>query len=96
MILLTTGRNGLQPIMNPNQLEIVDYVCEKASLLEINPYLIKKEFPLINDISNFKESGSYFVYYEVLSKIQYYIINSQHEEFIDIVRDFQINKIIIQ
>lgn len=94
MILLATYKNSLQPIIKNELLDIIEYVCENVSLLEINPYLIKKEFPLINDISNFKESGSYFVYYDVLSKTQYYIINSQHEEFIDIVRDFQINKII--
>jgi hypothetical protein len=94
MILLATGRNGLQPIINTNQLEIVDYVCEKASLLEINPYLIKKEFPLINNLTFFIQSGSHFVNYDKVTEKQYYIINSQHEDFIDIVRDFQINKII--
>ncbi len=86
--------NGVNPPNHKSDnYEIIEKVCDRKSLLEINPFLKLKGFPLINDLSNFNRNGLTLIYYMGLG-VQLYIIDSEHKDFKGLVRDYLISDII--
>jgi len=85
------SRPGL--IHKTESWEIIDEVCEGSSLSDINNYLIKKELPLINNLSNFRLNGITLVYFYDISN-QLYILDSKHKDCIQIVRDYKLKNLL--
>jgi len=73
--------------------EIIDEVCEGNSLLDINPYLIKKQLPILNDLTTLRINGVILVSFYNLSN-QLYILDSEHKDCIQIVRDYKLKNIL--
>lgn len=73
--------------------EIIDEVCEGNSLLDINPYLRKKELPILNDLTNFRINGIILVYFYDVSE-QLYILDSKHKDCVQIVRYYKLKNIL--
>ena len=81
---------------DPKDIEkwaIVEEICEYPTLLKINPFLKKKELPIIDDLSNFKYKGMCLVYFIDIES-QLYIIDSEHKDWMGIVRDYKLKKIL--
>jgi len=73
--------------------EIIDKVCKGNSLLDINPYLRKKELPILSDLTTFRINGIILVYFYDISE-QLYILDSEHKDCIQIVRDYKLKNIL--
>jgi len=73
--------------------EIIDEVCEGNSLLDINPYLRKKELPIINDLTNLLIDGIILVYSNSVTE-QIYILDSEHKGCVQIMRDYKLKNIL--
>lgn len=73
--------------------EIIEEVCQSDSLMYINKYLMEKELPIINSLINFRITGINFIY---LSKDreQLYILDSNHDDCLHIMRDYRLNQIL--
>ena len=75
--------------------EIVDKICDGNSLVDINKYLIKVELPIINSMENARLSGIMLVYSNSVTE-QIYILDSEHEACIQIMRDYKLKNILSQ
>ena len=73
--------------------EIIEEVCQSDSLVDINKYLMRKELPIINSLINFRITGINFVYLSK-NKEQLYILDSNHDECLHIMRDYKLKKIL--
>lgn len=73
--------------------KFVDKICEGNSLLDINPYLRKKGFPTINSLTNFRIDGITLVYSNSVTE-QIYILDSEHGECVQIMRDYKLKNIL--
>ena len=73
--------------------EFVDKICEGNSLRDINKYLMKKELPIINSMENARLSGIMLVYSNSVTE-QIYILDSEHEECVQIMRDYKLKNIL--
>ena len=73
--------------------EFVDKICEGNSLLDINPYLRKKELPILNDLTTFRINGIILVYSNSITE-QIYILDSEHEECVQIMRNYKLKNIL--
>ena len=73
--------------------EIIDKVSEGNSLLDINPYLRKNKLPIINDLTNLLIDGIILVYSNSVTE-QIYILDSEHEACVQIMRDYKLKNIL--
>jgi hypothetical protein len=73
--------------------EFVEEICEGNSLLNINPYLRKKGFPGLNNLTNFRINGIILVYSNSVTE-QIYILDSEHKGCVQIMRDYKLKNIL--
>lgn len=73
----------------------MEYVGDEINLCEINTFLIEKKLPIMNNTSLLITNGSCIVYYNNTKNIQYYIINSKHNGYFNLYREYKINKILL-
>lgn len=81
-------------IMAFDRWEIIDEICEGNSLLNINPYLRKKGLPILNNITYLIINGILLVYSNSVTE-QIYIIDSEHSSCVQIMRNYKLEKILI-
>lgn len=73
--------------------EIIDEVCQSDSLVDINKYLMKKELPIVNSLINFRIDGIILVYCVNVTE-QLYLLDSNHDACIQIMRDYKLKEIL--
>lgn len=73
--------------------EIIEKICEGNSLRDINPYLVKKKLPIINDLTNLIIDGIILVYSINVTE-QIYLIYLEHDKCIKIMREYKIKNIL--
>lgn len=90
-----TTKTSPQPadINEVSRWEIIDEVCQSTSLRDINPYLMKKELPIINNLVMFHIDGFRLVYC-VNATEQLYLLDSNHDNCVQIMRDYKLKKIL--
>jgi hypothetical protein len=100
MVYLVKYKNNLYELSmgtgDPKDIEkwtVVEEICEYPTLLKINPFLNKKGLPIIDDLSNFKYKGMTLVYFTD-GKNQLYIIDSDHKDYMGIIRDYKLKNIL--
>lgn len=73
--------------------EIIDEVCQGKSLRDINPYLTKKKLPIINNLTNLIIDGIILVYC-INTTEQLYLLDSNHDECVQIMREYKLKKLL--
>ena len=73
--------------------EIIDEVCQSDSLVDINKYLMKKELPIVNSLIHFRIDGIILVYSVNVTE-QLYLLDSNHDACIQIMRDYKLKEIL--
>jgi hypothetical protein len=73
--------------------EIIVDICQGSSLIDINKFLIKNGFPLINSLGNFRINGITLVYF-ISATEQIYIMDSDHKDCLPIIRDYKLKQIL--
>jgi hypothetical protein len=77
-------------IYSLDRWEFIDKICEGSSLRDINKYLMEKELPIINSM---EDTGIVLVYSNSVTE-QLYILDSEHKDCIQIVRDYKLKNIL--
>lgn len=73
--------------------EVLEKICDGNSLIDINKFLIKKELPIINSMTNARLNGIILVYSNSITE-QLYALDTEHKACIRIVRNFKLKSII--
>jgi hypothetical protein len=83
---------------NSDEFDIIDTICEEVSLIPINKYILNSKYtnnlPLVNGLFSFRVSGISLVFFFNENKV-YYIMDGNHINYKDKVRDKLIDDILL-
>lgn len=83
----------LKPNLLTDKFELIEKVCDKRILTDINKYLREKLKTTINSSIELYHNGYELVRYEGLG-VQLYVVDSEHKDFKNLIRDCLINNIL--
>lgn len=83
----------LKPNLLVDKFELIEKVCDKRSLSHINRFLLEKSLPIINHTTALNTEGYELIRY-MGQGVQLYVIDSEHKDFKNLIRDCLINNIL--
>jgi len=89
----STNRPLPADITEVSRWEVIDQICEGSSLIDINQYLMRKELPIVSSMVIFRLIGSTIVYSVNVTE-QLYILDSNHDACMQIMREYKLKKIL--
>lgn len=86
-------KTPLKPNLLTEKFELIERVCDKRILTDVNKYLREKLETSINSSIELYHNGYELIRYEGLG-VQLYIVDSEHKDFKNLIRDYLIDNIL--